>query len=163
LRVRSLMMVVAGALIALGVTGPALIAGATTSGSSLSAARSQSAAISASTPRTEAGVQAIPDGTKDVAARVSCGDQECGFNGHVDWNPASIKVYGIVWGSSGGGAEVYVSWYSVGVHKNKEAGSAPGLNGVGVNYYTLTPEPGYIEITVCGEQGGWHCGVPVDP
>jgi hypothetical protein len=168
-RIRNLMLVAAMS-ITLVVPGTALAAGAATmsvSGNALSADRSSASSVSAQgaeAVKAGAGLRATPNYEKDVSPRVQCGGKDCGgFNGHVEWGPNYVKIWGIVWGTSGGEAAVYLKWTSSIVTFNKEAGVAPGSAGVGVNKYYGTFEPGYITVTVCSAKGSWHCGPSEDP
>jgi hypothetical protein len=163
MRIRSLMLVTA-TVITLAVPGLASTAGAATmSGSSLSAARFvSSVSAQGAAVNTRAGSQAIvADGQKAVSVRVSCGSQECGFNGNVQWGTNYLKIWGIVWGTSSSAADVLLTWHSGGVEFLREPGRAPGRAGVGFNKYYKT-NPSYIQVQVCGEASG-NCSQPVDP
>jgi hypothetical protein len=150
-RIRSLMLVTA-TVIALAVPGLASTAGAATmSGSSLSATRFVSSVSSQGAAVNEA---VLLDGEKAVSVRVSCGSQECGFNGNVEWGTNYLKIWGVVWGTSSNEGIVLLTWHSGGVEYLREPGSAPGRAGVGVNKYYNTSEPSFIQVGVCGEPSG---------
>jgi hypothetical protein len=157
MRIRNLMLVTV-TVITLAVPGLTQAAGAATmsGSSSLSAARFVSS-VDAQGPA----AAMVSAGSKNISIRVGCGKTECGFNGTVEWGTNYLKIYGIVWGSATSAGEVLMTWDSGGVSYLREAGSAPGRSGVGVDKYYSTSEPGYILVEVCGRPG--DCSNPVDP